>query len=85
MRQTLTSLLFNSVHPSVLCKCCDVYCKEAKIKESLSEKMKRKYQSMNLKNPLDMFANRLSKLFKLFVAEIMVVDYYQPAHVYHEQ
>lgn len=32
-----------------------------------------------------MFANILSKLFKHFVAEIMVVDCYQPAHVYHEQ
>lgn len=85
IKQTLNSLFFDTVHVSVHCKYCDVYCREAEIMETPSKKMKGKYQSMHLKNPLDMFANRLSKLFKLFVAEIMVVDYYQPAHVYHEQ
>lgn len=74
IKQTLNSLFFNTVHVSVHCKYCDVYCRETKL-WTPTEEMKGRYQSIK-KHPLDMFANRLSKFFKLFVAEIMVVDYY---------
>lgn len=47
IKQTLNSLFFNALHVSVCCKYCDVYCREAEIMETPSEKMKGKYQSMH--------------------------------------